>query len=284
LTRKQIRKNYKLERKKIKKNAKANKKILKDELKKTKNKAEYTKNLKIIRKNKKTALSTLLAEYVEGVKEVAKITKKTDAPYRRAIEEVGNSITHGIGTIFSVTALILMLIKSTKGIQVFSSIVYFLGLFMMFTMSCLYHSFPYGSTAKRVFRRFDYTSIYLLIGATYAPILLLYLGGSYGIIFFVSQWCIIALGVTLVSVFGPGRLKAVHLILYILLGWSAILFLPQMIKHDLAFFIWILVGGIIYMLGLIPFIIDKKVAHFLWHILVFFGALIQWIGIFIYLF
>lgn len=172
-----------------------------------------------------------------------------------------------------------MLNKSNNNIKIIASIIYFIGLFIMFTMSCLYHSFKYGTTVKRLFRRFDYSSIYLLIGATFVPILLIFIGGKFGIIFVIVQWIIIITGVTFIAVFGPHKLKALHITLYIVLGWSGLILLPEMIKQNLALFYYILGGGIIYTLGIIPFALKKKVSHFIWHFFVLLGAVVQYIGI-----
>ena len=46
----------------------------------------------------------------------------------------------------------------------------------------------------------------------------------------------------------------------------------------------ILSGGITYSLGIVPFIIDKKVSHFIWHFFVIAGAVIQWVGIYLYIY
>lgn len=213
-----------------------------------------------------------------------KSIKLNDAPKRSILEEIGNSITHGVGSLFSIVALVLMLIKSTTTLEVISACIYFLGMIVLFTMSCLYHAFPQNSKVKRLFRRFDYSSIYLLIGATYTPILLCYIGGTYGIVFCCIQWTIIITGITFVAIFGPGRLKWLHFPLYIILGWSGILFIPQLFINDLWFFIYILGGGIIYSLGIIPFAMKKKAAHFIWHFFVLFGAIAQWIGIFLFIY
>ena len=147
-------------------------------------------------------------------------------------------------------------------------------------MSCLYHSFKYGSTVKRLFRRFDYSSIYLLIGATFVPILLIFFGGSFGIIFVIIQWIIIITGVAFIGVFGPHKLKALHITLYIVLGWSGLILLPKMLTDNITLFCYILGGGIIYTLGIIPFALKKKVSHFIWHFFVLLGAIVQFIGIF----
>lgn len=201
-------------------------------------------------------------------------------PKRGLLEEIGNAITHGIGSLFAITAFVLMLINSNNTKQIISAVIYFIGMFMMFTMSCLYHSFKSDSKVKRLFRRFDYLSIYLLIGATYTPILLCFIGGAIGMIICIIQWLIIIFGVTMIAVFGPNKKKWVHYTLYILLGWSGVIFFYKLIKNLLFFFL-ILGGGILYTLGIIPFKMDKKVAHFVWHFFVLFGAIVQWIGIFI---
>ncbi|MBQ1260481.1 MAG: hemolysin III family protein, partial [Clostridia bacterium] len=177
--------------------------------------------------------------------------------------------------------MILMLIRADGGAEVAGAIIYSLGLLIMFSMSTLYHAFRHGSAVKRLFRRFDYSCIYLLIGATFAPILLGYIGGAYGYGFFIVQWSVIAFGITLVAVFTPHRFRPVHLSLYFILGWSGLMFLPRMIEAgDIAFLWYILGGGIIYSLGIIPFAIKPRFAHTVWHLFVLGGALVQWIGIY----
>ncbi len=270
MKRKELRKEYRLKKKNLKQEYRVQKK-------ETTNKKELRKEYK---KNKKL----LLTEYVEKINVEYNVDPKKDAPYRVVLEEIGNAVTHGVGSGLSIVAFILMLLKADTSIDIFSSIVYFIGLFILFTMSCLYHSFPYASKVKKVFRRFDYLSIYLLIGATFAPILLSYIGGTLGNIFFLIQWIVIIFGVTMISIFGPGKMKWLHLTLYIILGWCGIIFIPHMISNDFNLFISILGGGVIYTIGIIPFSIDKKVTHFLWHFFVLFGAITQWIGIYLYIF
>ena len=207
-----------------------------------------------------------------------------EPPKRPVLEEIGNSVTHGLGAIFAVVAYILMLISADTAKEVVAASIYFFGLLTMMTMSCLYHAFKHGSTVKRVFRRFDYSSIYLLIGATFAPILLCYIGGTFGTVFLIIQWLIIATGITFVAIFGPAKLKGLHMTLYIVLGWSGLMFFPQMLNGNLGFFLFILLGGVIYSLGIIPFSLKKKSSHFIWHFFVLGGAIVQWLGIYLYIY
>ncbi len=264
---KEIRKNYKEEKKKLKKTYKKIKRTARNEYRE--------KRLSLKEQN----LIDVSASFTERGKRAPQ-----NPPKRAIIEEIGNSVTHGVGALLSVAALILMLAYSNNGVDIFGAVIYFVGLFLMFGMSCLYHSFPHGSRVKRIFRRFDYSGIYLLIGATFAPILLSYIGGSFGIIFFILQWAVIITGVTLVGVFGPARLRKLHIPLYVILGWCGLIFLPKMLASDPMLAVFILGGGVVYSLGIIPFSIKAKVSHFIWHFFVLAGAVIQWFGVFFYIY
>ena len=137
------------------------------------------------RKLKKEKQGTLENFYLENEDKRPK-----NPPKRPLIQEIGNSVSHGIGAVFSVVALILMLVFSESTLETCGAIIYFAGMFLMFTVSCLYHAFRYGSAVKRLFRRFDYSSIYLMIGATFAPVLLVYFNNTFGTVFFIIQWAL----------------------------------------------------------------------------------------------
>ena len=205
-------------------------------------------------------------------------------PRRSLLEEIGNSATHGLGAAFAIVSLVLMLVYSSSPAESVGAALYSSGMFITFAVSCLYHAFKRDSSVKRLFRRFDYCSIYILIGATFAPILLSCIGGAFGITFFVVQWCVIAFGITLVAIFGPSRLRFIHIPLYVVLGWSALMLLPCLISQSLPLAMWVLAGGIVYSIGIIPFVIKVRVSHFIWHIFVVAGAVVQWIGIFTYVY
>lgn len=207
-----------------------------------------------------------------------------EPPKRSILEEVGNAVTHGVGALLGIAGLALLILRSRTGIQLCAALVYGICFMMMFLMSCLYHSFKWGTKVKRLWRRFDYISIYLLIGGTFTPLWLLYWGGTEGKIFCVAQWILILTGITLISVFGTGKALKIHMTLYVILGWCGLVFLPKMIQENLAFFFFILAGGLLYTLGIIPFALKRKGSHFIWHFFVLFGALAHWFGIYLFLY
>ena len=213
------------------------------------------------------------------------IRRLNEAPKRSILEEIGNSISHGLGSAFGIIALVLMLLKSDTSMKIVGSIVYGVSITLMMLMSCLYHAFRHGSTVKRLWRRFDYSSIYLLIGGTFAPLQLVELGQKQGhpilaLIWFIIMWALIITGITFVAIFGPGRTKKINFPLYFVIGWSGLIFIPGWIQYNLPLLWWILGGGIIYSLGMIPFVLKKRSAHFIFHLLVVAGLVVQFVGIY----
>lgn len=212
-------------------------------------------------------------------RELARI--KNEPPRLTLGEEVFNTVSHALGAGLAIAALVLLLLRSETGLEMMSSCFYGISMVVMMLASSIYHGMPSGSRIKRVCRRFDYTSIYLLIGGTFAPILLIYLGGRLGIILFCIQWGIILSGVTLVFVFGPGRWRPLHFTLYFLLGWSGLFFIPVFYQSNPALLWFILAGGLLYTLGMIPFARKGKWNHCIWHLFVLAAAVLHWIGIYL---
>ena len=165
-----------------------------------------------------------------------------------------------------------------------ASCFYGISLILMFLMRCLYHSYKSGLAVKRIWRRFDYSSIYLLIGGTFAPMYLVYWENVLGIVLFCVQWALIIAGITIICVFGPGRFRPIHYTLYFVIGWSAIMFIPDWFRNDKPLLGWIVGGGIVYTLGMIPFVKDSKGMHFIWHIFVMLGAALHWFGMYLYVY
>ena len=116
------------------------------------------------------------------------------------LRKSGNAVTHGIGAGLAIAGFVLLLLKSDTGLKVMASCFYGISLILMFLMSCLYHSYKSGLAVKRIWRRFDYSSIYLLIGGTFAPMYLVYWENVLGIVLFCVQWALIIAGITIICV------------------------------------------------------------------------------------
>ena len=220
----------------------------------------------------------------EREKRKQELRELNEPPHLTIIEEIGNAVTHGIGAALALVGFVLLLLKSDTGMKVMASCFYGISLFILMLMSCLYHSFKSSSKVKRIWRRFDYSSIYLLIGGTFAPLYLVYWGNTLGLVLFCIQWSLIILGIIILAIFGPGKWKWLHFTLYFTIGWSGLIMLPDFFNNNIPLLFIILIGGIVYTVGMIPFVRDKKYDHFIWHFFVLVGALLHWIGIYLFVY
>ena len=261
---------------------------------KDKIKSEYVKELRELKEEYNAKMieidNPLKAEkYRKKIEKKNENRIKNEAPKRRVIEEIGNSVTHGVGALVGVLLLILMIINSNTTVKLVSGIIYGACIILQMTFSSMYHAFKYGSRVKRIFRRFDYSSIYLLIGGTFTPLYLVFMRNTWptaGIVLLIVMWVLIVFGLTMVAIFGPGRLRFLHYFLFFAIGWSGVSFIPLFLKTDIRFLLWILGGGLAYTLGMIPFALfnKKNTAHFIWHFMSMAGTILQWVGIFLYIY
>ncbi len=208
-------------------------------------------------------------------------------------EEIANAVSHGLMAIFGIVALILLLIKAETTMHIFAAIIFGFGIINLYTMSTLYHAL-FHPTAKNVFQRFDHLSIYILIGGTFAPALLLIpelqrpLFGIEGIglgpVLFIIQWTLIATGVVFKSIWIK-KFAKLHLFLYLAMGWSALIFIQQLLAYSPGAFWFVLLGGVAYTIGVGFYIFPKiKYFHFIWHIFTGIGTVLQFIAIYGYLY
>ena len=232
----------------------------------------------VLRQQRRETRQALRLERREARRELAR--KRNEPPLLSHQEEVINAASHGAGALLALWGMVLLLGRSHTALARTASLFYGVSMVLMMLMSCIYHAMPARSRAKRVCRRFDYTSIYLLIGGTFAPILLLYVGGTLGLVLFRVQWGIILAGVSLVLAFGPGRWRGLLFTLYFALGWSGLAFIPSFCRNARPLLWFILTGGLVYTLGMVPFARKRKYDHCVWHLFVLAAAALHWAGIY----
>ena len=194
-------------------------------------------------------------------------------------EEIANAVSHGIGAIFGIVALILLILASDTVEEYVAGTIFAAAIFILFLSSTLYHAFPSSLRVKRLFKRFDHISIYLLIGASFAPLLLVVADQPFGIIFFSIQWVIIITGIVFKAIL-IDKLQVLHIVMFLLLGWSALLVLGQFDKLSEPAFYFTVWGGIAYSLGVVFYASSRRFmyAHFVWHLFVMAGVILHFIA------
>ena len=194
-------------------------------------------------------------------------------------EEIANAVSHGLGAIFGIVALILCIVAANSWQEYLAGSIFGFAIFFLFLASTLYHSFPASLSVKRLFKRFDHIAIYTLIGASFAPLLLIVASQPFGLIFFIVQWVIIIIGIVFKAIF-IDRLQVLHVIMFLLLGWSALLIMGEFTRLDPTAMILTVAGGVTYSLGVIFYASSRKFpyAHFIWHLFVLGGVILHFIA------
>lgn len=200
-------------------------------------------------------------------------------------EEIFNSVTHGLGALLGVVGTVILIVLSSingSSLAIGTSIVYGASLIVLYTMSTLYHAIA-SERAKAVLRVFDHTSIFLLIAGSYTPFCLIALQGNLrGIFVAAVVWICAVLGIVLNAV-SLKKTEKFSMVLYVLMGWSVILVIKDVIAVLPTPAFWLLLlGGIAYTGGIAFYAMKKKYMHSIWHLFVLAGSVLQYLCIAIY--
>jgi hemolysin III len=194
-------------------------------------------------------------------------------------EELANSITHGFGLAASAAAAPVLIVTAAHAHdpwRVIAASVFATTLLLLYASSTLYHALPghVFRRAKAVFRRLDHAAIYLLIAGTYTPVVLVSMRGVWGWSLFGVVWGLAAVGVTLKSAFGPGRLPALSTAVYVGMGWLVLVAVrPLLADVPPGAVLWLFAGGVAYTTGVIFFAMDRhRYMHAIWHLFVLGGS------------
>ncbi len=198
-------------------------------------------------------------------------------------EELMNSLTHGLGFLLSVAALLTLVVlayENGNAWHITSLSVYGASLTLLYGASTLYHSVKPGK-AKYYFRIFDHAAIYVLIAGSYTPFALITLKDHGGIPLFFILWGITVVGI-IFKVFFVGKYNLVSTILYLAMGWMAI-FVYEPLLHNLpSHGLWLLVGGgLSYTFGVVFYLWDRlPFNHSIWHVFVMGGSFMHFLAVY----
>ncbi len=149
-------------------------------------------------------------------------------------------------------------------------------------MSTLYHAITHPG-AKRVFRIFDHTSIFVLIAGSYTPLTLVLLRESgWGWPIFAVVWTAALLGIVFNAI-SLERFKVFSMICYIASGWCIVVAIVPVIQNMATLgSVLLIAGGLCYTLGIIFYGWKRKYMHSVWHLFVLAGAILHYFCILFY--
>ncbi len=201
-------------------------------------------------------------------------------------EEIANAITHGVGILLSLAALVLLIVFSSlhgTAWHIVSFTIYGVTMLLLYFSSTMLHSLPKGRI-KNLFEIFDHASIYLFIAGTYTPIMFIVVQGKLGWTLFGIVWGLATIGIVFKAYFVK-RFLFMSTLFYILMGWLAIFAIkPMMEALSVAGIGLLIAGGLCYTLGTIFYVWRGfKFHHAVWHVFVLAGSVLHFFLIFMHI-
>ena len=134
-----------------------------------------------------------------------------------------------------------------------AAVVYGAGLCALFAASGLYHRWRWNPRWRPLLRRIDHSTIYVFIAASYTPVALLVLSGPVKIVVLASVWggALAGVALSVAWITAPRVLVAMS---YLVVGWAALIGLPQIVeKLPAAPLVLLAVGGVLYTVGAVVY-------------------------------
>ncbi len=185
-----------------------------------------------------------------------------------------NSVTHLLGLALAIAGSAVLIAQATDSgdaLKIISFSIFGLSMILLYGASTLYHSIR-GASKER-WAKVDHCAIYLLIAGTYTPFTLVTLHSTLGWALFGFVWALAAVGICKELVWGRETIPSVPL--YVLMGWCGIAAaVPLMEGLQGDGWLWLLAGGLLYTVGIVFYVLDKRMrhAHGIWHFFVLGGT------------
>ena len=193
-----------------------------------------------------------------------------------------NSYSHLAGLLLALSGAAVLIVLGAlqaDAWKVVSFSIYGASLVLLYGFSTLYHSTK--GRLKQFFRKLDHDAIYLLIAGTYTPFTLVSLRGPWGWSLFGIIWGLACFGIVQEALLGK-RTRVLSLSIYMLMGWVALVaVMPLLDALTPAGFAWLAGGGVLYTVGMVFYLFDKKYAHWhgIWHLFVIAGSAAHYLAI-----
>ena len=191
-------------------------------------------------------------------------------------EEIANSVSHGVGVLLGIAALVLLLAAAVPhggGVRLAAAIVMGVSLIVEYLFSTLYHAIA-APRGKAVFRVLDHCGIYLLIAGSYAPFSLVTLAERGGLMLCCAVWAVAVVGIVAECLLRERQPAWLTAVIYVLMGWLVVFHVGDLwqLLPPPAFWL-LLAGGLSYTVGAVLYAIKKvPYLHFVFHLFTLAGS------------
>ncbi|MDX9696428.1 MAG: hemolysin III family protein [Bacteroidales bacterium] len=196
---------------------------------------------------------------------------------QRKKEEIVNSTSHGLGIFIAIACTVLLIIRAANHGNAWHIVTYSIfgaGLINLYAASTLFHS-ALNIKRKYILNRFDHSSIYILIAATYTPFSLLGVKNAFGWVIFGLVWAMAIAGVIFKIWFYSSKYRSISAWLYIIMGWTGIIAIYPIIKNVPVTSLWFLLAGCLsYSFSVVFYLIEKiPYSHGIFHLFILGGSI-----------
>lgn len=205
-------------------------------------------------------------------------------------EEIMNMVTHIIGGVLGVVALVLCVVRASihgDAYAVVGSSIFGFTMIVLYTMSSIYHGLNPDRMAKKVFQIIDHCSIFFLIAGTYTPIALSSIrevNPALGWTIFGIIWGMTIIGITLNAI-DIKAFSKISMAGYIIMGWCIIFTIKQVyLAIGTGGMVFLVLGGVAYTIGAVLYHIGKKkkFIHSVFHVFTVIASLMHFFCILFY--
>lgn len=213
--------------------------------------------------------------------------EKVTLPSYTKGEEIFNGISHGVGILFAIFATVFYSVNADEAHELAGALVFTLSAMFLYLSSTLYHAIT-KENIKKVFRLIDHSVIFIMITGTVTALNIITI---YPVNKFLSTLgTVVSLVVTITGIIltfvDQERFKNLQMILYVAISCIPIFGAKTLFDtNESALLITVLlaVGGVVYGIGMVLYIISKKKSikyfHSVFHLFVLAGTLIHFFAI-----
>lgn len=202
-----------------------------------------------------------------------------------ASEERANCLSHGVGTVAAIVAapgLLGSVLDRGDPVALAGVSLFALFTVILYACSAIMHGYPEGRT-KKWLEVADHAVIFLMIAGTYTPLSLVVLGGGVGLGLLAAVWVVAVYGFARTVAAGIERPYRAGL-LYVAMGWMAVLVAPALIERMPGpGLLLIVAGGLAYSGGYWFYQARwMRYHHLVWHTMVMLGTALHYAAIWLY--
>lgn len=192
--------------------------------------------------------------------------------------------SHVFGAIVAMAGLFFLIKAADSFMMQLLSVIYGISVIALFCASTFYHGLKQQENEESLWRKFDHIAIFIMIAGTYTPVCYIYLDSTTALYIISAQWLLVGFGI-LFKIFYVNAPRILYTLIYVAMGWMAIVLIQDIISVMDSLSTWYLfLGGVSFTVGAVFYIVKwpKRIKgyfgfHEIFHIFILSGAFFHYL-------